>query len=268
MISIGKALSGGWKGVMGNKAVFLFTSILVVVLAMVFGFIRQNVLRSDFFGDPWFFGFVYGWLSLTFEHLVIMGFWVISLKIVRGRKPEVGDVLASVSSILPIAILTLILLGGNQLFEKAALSIVNSANFPELLQWGASSNPLSGYVPGGRLLPFLMVVLPQYIFSLMIFFSMCFVVDRKMGLLDAIRATVETAWGHKMYLFLFSLALLGALLLLVIIIGFTAGALNPQGPISGALSAIFILVAVYIVGLMALISIAHVYEGITSESPA
>jgi hypothetical protein len=285
IFSIGQAIGKGWKAVWANKGVLISVSIasliLYGVLELSLGTIlnrveelqhRRQLLGRGF--EPWIrnpltvhnavLGIV-GWALVVGYNLIIMGWMIISLKIVRGQKPETLDVFASFGRTVPVAGLTFFLIAINVLlslpigFLSDAIGWPGWSDLENLFERGYHAQNGSLVIDGPlSWMPFVVLTyLPVLVFTLLVFFSMCFAVEKKMGVCTSVRTAMGIALRHKIYFFLFLPVLLGVLLFLMV-----------WGRWRGQYGGFPVQLVIFSMWPLAFLPMAHIYEGITREVSA
>ena len=170
MFQIGDVLGKGWEGFKTNAAV-LIAALMVAGCIMSAILIPLQIVVMAAQGN---FEVVMVVILLQFIVQVALGaffnlgFITLYLKVARGEKPDIKDLFAGKSRIVP-AILVSLLIGF------------------------------------GVMIGSILLIIPGIIFSLMTVFALYFVMDKNMGVMESIRASIDATRGSKMKLFLFGL---------------------------------------------------------------
>ncbi len=170
MFEIGDVLGKGWEGFKANAAI-LIAALMVAGCIMSFILIPLQIAGMAAQGN---FEVVMVILLLQMIAQVALGaffnlgFITIYLKVARGEKPDIKDLFSGKSRIVPAILVSL----------------------------------LCGL---GSVIGFTLLIIPGIIFVLMVFFALYFVMDKNMGVMESIRASINATRGSKMQLFLFGL---------------------------------------------------------------
>ncbi len=169
MFKIGDVLAKGWEDFKKNVEILIITLLLsgVIIAGVIMPLEIARIMLSENLAAMLGILLVRVVLQTLVTILFQLGFITISLKIVRGEKPKIGDLFVNRGKLLT-AILASFLVGM------------------------------------GTFLGMLLLVVPGIIFALMTTLSMWFVVDRNMGAIEAIKASIEATRGSKTTLFLFA----------------------------------------------------------------
>ncbi len=206
---VGDVLSEGWEGFKANAGVLIAALIITVVIS-VFVVAPLNFatnLAKDHWALVTILSLIRGIVQTLISVFFQMGLITIGLKIARGQTPEIGDLFAN--------------------FDKLAT--------------GFLVNVLLGIV---TTIGFILLIVPGIIVALMTCLSMWFVVDRNLGVLDSIKASIDATRGSLLNLFIF-----GAVGILLSVIGAIPCGLG-------------LLVAVPVLTVAA----AHIYLALTTEA--
>jgi len=174
--SIGEALKFGWGGMKKHIgffiALFVISTIIIAVLNSIQGWAsyRDNFLVS----------FLAGIVSWVIEIIIGMGIIKISLRIVRGENPGLGDFKFPLTAI------------GNYIIASILYGLI---------------------IFGGMIL----LIIPGVIWGIKYQYATFAVIDKKQGPVEAIRTSGRITKGSLWNLFLFGLACLGINLLGAII---------------------------------------------------
>jgi uncharacterized membrane protein len=170
MFEIGDVLGKGWEGFKANAAI-LIAALMVAGCIMSVILIPLQIAGMAAQGN---FEVVMVILLLQMIAQVALGaffnlgFITIYLKVARGEKPDIKDLFSGKSRIVPAILVSL----------------------------------LCGL---GSVIGFTLLIVPGIIFVLMVFFALYFVMDKNMGVMESIRASINATRGSKMQLFLFGL---------------------------------------------------------------
>ena len=170
MFEIGDVLGKGWEGFKANAAI-LIAALMVAGCIMSVILIPLQIAGMAAQGN---FEVVMVILLLQMIAQVALGaffnlgFITIYLKVARGEKPDIKDLFSGKSRIVPAILVSL----------------------------------LCGL---GSVIGFTLLIIPGIIFVLMVFFALYFVMDKNMGVMESIRASINATRGSKMQLFLFGL---------------------------------------------------------------
>jgi len=170
MFQIGDVLGKGWEGFKTNAAV-------LIAAMMLAGFIMSAILIPLQIATRVAQGNFEVVMVILLLQMIAqvalgaffnLGFIIIYLKVARGEKPEIKDLFAGKSRIVP-AILVSLLIGF------------------------------------GVMIGSILLIIPGIIFALMTVFALYFVMDKNMGVMESIRASIDATRGSKMNLFLFGI---------------------------------------------------------------
>ncbi len=181
MFQISDVLRKGWEGFKANAEVLLIT--LLISWGITALVIAPLEIARVAAGDNLALALSILGVRIVLQTIVgvffQLGFITISLKVVRGEKPKIGDLFVNRRKLLPAILLSLLL--------GLAISI-------------------------GTML----LIVPGIILALMTCLAIWFMVDRDMGVMDSIKASIAATRGAKGTLFLFWMVCVGLSLLALI----------------------------------------------------
>jgi uncharacterized membrane protein len=170
MFTIGEVLGKGWEGFKANAAI-LIAALMVAGCIMSAILIPLQIVMRVAQGNlevvmvVLLLQFI---VQVTLGAFFNLGFITLYLKVARGQTPELKDLFSGKSRIVPAILVSL----------------------------------LCGL---GSVIGFTLLIVPGIIFVLMVFFALYFVMDKNMGVMESIRASIDATRGSKMKLFLFGL---------------------------------------------------------------
>jgi uncharacterized membrane protein len=177
--SVGDVFTLAWERFKPNWVVLVFTAVVGFVLYFAVSIpirIVGTLLLSGMRGDPMIQSFAVGLLTLPLTLAVLSflyGGWIrIWLQVARGQTPDFGTLFS----------------GGDRLIPMWLALLIQSV----LVYAGTA-----------------LLIVPGVIVYLGLMLAPFFVVDAKMGPIDALKASWNATTGHKGSLFLFVLAVIG-----------------------------------------------------------
>ncbi len=204
--SVGESIRFGWNTMKSNFGFFALLLIIVGLICIIPG-ILGRLGREDL---P-LLSAILGIISAILQMIVGMGLIRITLKVCDGEQGSLSDLFACVPLFLNYFLGSI--LYGLIFLPAAILFVVMAILLPDITR-------TSGIVYAGLIIGLILLVVPGIIWAIKYMFFGCFIVDRELGPVEALKRSAQITQGAKGDLFLLGLALaainfLGTLALLI-----------------------------------------------------